>query len=375
MPACVAVRAVVSLGEMVQLRSRWDELLADASADTVFLTWEWLYSWAEQYVSGERRLYVLLVEWGRDLIGIAPWCVKSVRKAGIPTSQIEFLGSPEAASDYLDVIARRGCEQAVAEAIFEFLHLSSAPRWHTLFLRDIPANSLFLGSLLETASAARLHLEVRTGAYSPIVRLPSSVDTFRAGLSANRRQRHARMWRQISKLEMARHASTAPGERVDMAHLAACYAHYRRRWPNTPAEHWSFLTAALRRLDEKAWNQLDVLLVDQAVVAGLLHFRYRGALSMYLMAVDREYSPRLSLGHALVGRAIEAAIQAGFETYDFLRGTEDYKASWANDGRRALRVTVYRRGIVAAGAVIGRALRSLTRIVRSGQEARCGADS
>ena len=71
--------------------------------------------------------------------------------------------------------------------------------------------------------------------------------------------------------------------------------------------------------------QIDFLLANGKAIGGLLHLKHNHTLSLYLMAVDKMYNPRISAGNLLVGMCIIRAIENQFEVYDFLKGYEKYK--------------------------------------------------
>ena len=68
-----------------------------------------------------RELFVLTLHDGAKIVGIAPWYISKTRYGLLNLSKINGLGTPEAGSDYLDVISLKGEEKAVATSIYEFL--------------------------------------------------------------------------------------------------------------------------------------------------------------------------------------------------------------------------------------------------------------
>src|SRR5439155_74702 len=83
------------------LAESWNALLTSSSANVIFLTWEWLYAWAECFWDSDCELFVLVVSRAGELVGIAPWCIR-VRSEGFGAiRQIEFLGASDVASEYL----------------------------------------------------------------------------------------------------------------------------------------------------------------------------------------------------------------------------------------------------------------------------------
>src|SRR5262245_50978146 len=101
------ITVIDSLTGLAELAKPWNELLCESRSNSIFLTWEWIQAWTECFLKPDQHLFVLLLHKEGELIGLAPWCVRRLRHAGCWLRQIEFLGTPEAGSDYLDVIARR----------------------------------------------------------------------------------------------------------------------------------------------------------------------------------------------------------------------------------------------------------------------------
>ena len=99
------------------LNAEWDELLKASSADSPFLTWEWLWSWWK-HLAADGTLHILAFRDRDRLVAIAPLMSRTLRVAGLaPVRVLEFLGTGSVGSDYLDLIVRRGQE---AEALEQF---------------------------------------------------------------------------------------------------------------------------------------------------------------------------------------------------------------------------------------------------------------
>src|SRR5271169_6063952 len=109
-------RAVLisSKAQWDETRAVWNGLLNQSTANTIFLTWEWLFSWGESYLIAGRSLFIVMVYRDDELVGIAPWYIQHLRRGVLTIKQIQFLGAPDAGSDYLDVIIKKGQEQKVA---------------------------------------------------------------------------------------------------------------------------------------------------------------------------------------------------------------------------------------------------------------------
>src|SRR5262245_54937044 len=100
------IQLVRDLQEFSGLRDEWNDLLSLSSANTIFLTWEWLFSWWECYAGKDDALHIIVV---RDntgqLIGLLPlyrqlqpWLPFKPRRI------LRFIGDGSWDSDYLDAI-------------------------------------------------------------------------------------------------------------------------------------------------------------------------------------------------------------------------------------------------------------------------------
>ena len=104
-----------------QLRSEWNAVLRNSTADTPFLTYEWQKTWSDCLCSCEGELHLLTVCDGGALLGIAPlFVLTEPDQDGTPKRLLRLIGSVDA-SDYLDLIAVRGRECEVFSAMLDAL--------------------------------------------------------------------------------------------------------------------------------------------------------------------------------------------------------------------------------------------------------------
>lgn len=354
------VLVIDSLEGLAQIAGPWSDLLSKSRANTIFLTWEWIYTWAETFLGPERRLFVLAVYKDKELVGIAPWCIRNKSKWGMSLKCLEFLGTPEMGSDYLDVFAKEGKEKDVARHVSSFLFHEAAACWDSITLHDIPADSRFLLHYLYQVDEDGKHVELKPASFCPAATLPLTRSEFFANLSSNRRQQYVRHARLLAKKGKVTHQIF---RRLAAAQsLKSFNTLYQERWKSSEKE-LSFIQKLVSRCSEKDWIQIDLLEVDGREIAALLHLRYQQTLSMLLMGVDHSFDKRISIGNILVGLSIEQAIDDGFTTYDFLKGVEDYKFHWANSGRRSLRLHCYAKKAAPLVWMTGQFMESLAKVL------------
>jgi CelD/BcsL family acetyltransferase involved in cellulose biosynthesis len=327
------VEIIDSFDAWKQLAGKWNDLLQGSRANVVFLTWEWLFSWAGCYMSEDRDLFILGVYRDHELVGIAPWYIHHAKYRLLGMRQIEFLGSPDAGSDYLDVIAKRGKEHEVAASLYQFLMGQGRSHWDSMLLTDIPSSSLFLLHFSDKIEADGKYVEIRQSSYCPVVRLPSSSQDYFSTLSSNRREQFRRHWRLLRHQGEIEYRSFS-GADCGMA-LNELLSLYKEKSKYYDESWHQFIKKFASHCDED-WLQIDFLTTNTRNIAGLLHLRYRDSLAMYLMVVDKDFNSQISIGNVLIGLTIERAIDQGLSRYDFLKGHECYKFHWAANGQRAL---------------------------------------
>ncbi len=86
-----------------------------------FITWEWLYTWAMNYL-GKDRLFIILAFEGTRLVGIAPFYIRRINCYRVlPLRQIEFLGTGEVCSSHLDFIVDKNNRGEFINKVYTYL--------------------------------------------------------------------------------------------------------------------------------------------------------------------------------------------------------------------------------------------------------------
>lgn len=344
-----------------EIFSRWNLLLEKSRSESCFLTLEWLMAWSECFLSENRKPRILLLHEKEELIAAAPLYLTHSKCKAFAYREIRFLGSPETGSDYLDVIIRKGREKSVAEAIYDYLITENHFRWDVLSLGDIPADSLFLQFFINRVKKEGKYFAAAPGAYCPIVTRTLDYDAYFNDLSKWRKKKFKQDARVLERDHTMLH-STIEGEQI-WDSLPGFFEFYSNKsgYPGNDVKRIMGSYVARWPKQRETPVQIDFLTVDGSRVAGLLHLKHKTTLSMYLMAVDKKFNPKISLGNLLVGLCIKNAIENGYSVYDFLKGDEDYKFHWANGGKRTLTLEFWN------ATPIGRALAFSSIIKNSGK--------
>jgi CelD/BcsL family acetyltransferase involved in cellulose biosynthesis len=363
---------VETIGEVsgfAALRQEWDELLQSSGTDGLFQTWEWLYTWWK-HLAGSRRLQILAVRGEGELVALAPCCLhpRSLSRWR-PLPVLEFLGSGNVGSDYLDIIVRRGREPEVRRV------LASRLAGERLMLNW---TQLKRGDCLAAGLAAALGengwrvTETKTN-FCPFIPLAgSSWESYLATLGAEHRYNFHRKWKRLNR-DFAVQFEQVRTEAECRESIDLVIAQHNLRWrdrggsdafhtPGLVAFHREFTQVAL----ERDWLRLYVLRLDGKPAACLYGFLYRGTFYFYQSGFDAKYD-KYSVGLVTMGLAIKSAIEEGAEEYDLLHGNEAYKSHWSRDSRELGRLEVYPPGgmgwICRSSVELERASRRLARRV------------
>jgi CelD/BcsL family acetyltransferase involved in cellulose biosynthesis len=338
----LSISVIDNFKDWQELAPQWNRLLEESESATFFLTWEWLSSWAECCFDNYRSLFILSFYEKDKLVGIAPFYIQK-KKAGLfRLREIRFLGTPEAGSDYLSVFARKGREQKVANALYDYLTMGEGKKvWDQLNLHEIPANSLFLLHFMARIESRGKFVEVSLNSYCPRMKLPETEEEFYAMLSPGWRKKFKQDIRVINR-EQAVYHSVSQDDNISQK-MKEFFRLYEVKGGRSVNRIKAILELMIAKYNSEPPILIDLLAIDGRNVAGLVHLKYQSTLSMYLMAVDKDYNPKVSLGNSLIGQSIKNAIAARYSVYDFLKGEERYKFHWATGGNRTLQLFFWRK--------------------------------
>jgi CelD/BcsL family acetyltransferase involved in cellulose biosynthesis len=338
-PHAVSVTSVQNMEGFAALRCEWSELLQSSASNNPFLTWEWLYAWWTHFGdSGGLRL--LVVRDGAQLIGIAP--LRLVSPTLYWFSRLEFLGTGEAGSDYLDVIVRRGHEDEAVDALADFL----TSRQLTLRLTHLPPASIS-AQLAKRLAAAGWASAAGDDGTCPVVDLRGhTFESFLGSIGASHRANIRRRLRALERKFDVRFERIT-GHEDRQAALAALAVFHNRRYADRGGST-AFASPAARAFHEDAsaralnsgWLRMYRLTMNGAAAAVMYGFHEGGRFYFYQHGYDEHYAAQ-SVGLALMALTIRAAISEGAIEFDMLWGTESYKSLWARRVSVLQRVDLY----------------------------------
>lgn len=333
--------------ELAALAESWNALLSKSSAPNPFLTWEWISGWNRHFGKGKELQIFVVREEGRP-IGIAPFYQTTRRLFGVPFRRLSLLGDEAVGSDHLDLISEAGFEEKVARTLARHL-VENARTWDLIELRGLSERSPHLPFLMEAFEEKVWTAWKEPGEICPYLALGATWENYLKGLSASMRYTVRRKIRNLEKGGVIEFVAVDTAE-AGQAALETLIDLHRKRWSGEGGSE-DFVTEVKSRFHrevarsffEKGIARLFLLKIDQKAVASLYGFLIGKRFFFYQAGFDPALRDK-SVGMALMAKSLEAAMAQGWEEFDFLRGTEEYKFHWTSTQRRLWNVSFFAPG-------------------------------
>lgn len=336
------VHTLRDVSKLAAMRTEWNAL-QDASNTGAFNAWEWVYPWCRR-IAPERRPFILTArDRNGTLQGLMALGFENKRVAGRKVRRLAFLGETHVGSDYLDVVAKRGCEDAVTRAFASVLR-DYEDAWDVLDLTDFREDSLTLRVLHDAFADREVRETERCLCPYDTLTPEEPFDAFlkRTG----RRDNYLRRRKWLEKQEGYRIERTdAPGELAGP--MTDFFRLHAARWATDGGSQGikghgveAFHRDATQLLAERGRLRFYTMKVGGRAVASVYGLVHGGSFIYFQSGYDPEWRNR-SVGLVLVGETFKDAIAEGLTEYDFLRGTETYKSDWVTKQRRTVSLRVH----------------------------------
>ncbi|HKQ80570.1 MAG TPA: GNAT family N-acetyltransferase [Blastocatellia bacterium] len=336
------------------LAPEWQSLFEVAKASP-FLSWEWISAWHKWLGRGKHPRLFCAREGGL-LVGLLPLCEEERRLKGTPARirRISFLGEHLGGSDYLDVLALPGYEQACANALFR--HVAEHIEFDTLELDGLSCDSPsvpWLAWRFGSATNFKYRLEPRY--VCPQVRLDMSWEELLR--RSSRATYFSRSLRRLRRLPGFDHRMITESDQAEEA-FERFLALHELSWAGRGGSSATGLQSlkdfhrdVVVRLARAGRLRFEEIWIGGACRASLYGIGKGDRYCYYLSGYDPAWS-KYSLGFTVIGLSIAGAVERGVKCYDLLRGAEPYKFYWANETKATFAVCVASDSLPARLAVV-----------------------
>jgi CelD/BcsL family acetyltransferase involved in cellulose biosynthesis len=309
----------------------WGGLHAVTALRSPFLSWVWQSEWVRAFASG-RRLEIRRVsdDAGR-LVGLLPLFEA---EPGV----LRLIGGVDV-SDYLDLLAEAGREEAVWAALLA-ARPPAGPVWD---LHAVPAASPTVTRLPALGAEHGADVTVALEERCPILALPETWDAYLAGLSGKQRHELLRKTRRLER-EVPGARAVGVGARADVESRFDDFLALHRQSRVGKARFMDdrmevFFRRVTTALAEAGAFRLWLLDGPDGPLATFLCLEWNGTVGLYNSGF-RPDRAALSPGLVLLGHIIRDAIDRGKRRFDFLRGEERYKYDFGPTPDEVYTVTI-----------------------------------
>jgi len=345
----LTVDIVTSAGEFEAMRDAWHQLEEDSDNFSVFMSWEWMYTWWEVFGAGKQLHIITVRDQDDKLVGLLP--LMRVRKlAGLRRSEeLTFIGTgARPKSDYLGLMAARRVGEASKRMLLDRLAADVADVGRAV-LTGMAADQPCLREVVHSAALHGLVCTFTTEATAVNGQLPGCFEDLIETVPSKHRRSHLR--RQEKKLSQAFHTVEYIDCRsqTDVSRFNAVLASFvnRRRRMRVGRSAWGnaafceFMDKVGERLLVRNILNLEILQLDGDPAAARLGFTYNGTFFTYQSGFQPRYG-RYAPVHCLLSRRLRKLTAQGVKRFEFGRGVAPHKLEYFEGRTRFLRVRLAR---------------------------------
>lgn len=366
--ALLKVKKIEDTSEFLCLKDKWDVLLSQSRTNSIFLSWEWLYTWWLVY-KDTRNLCIFTVEDGDgNLLGIAPFVSRRVRFLFNSLTVLEFLGTGErknekVCSEFLDFIIQKDREEEIMDILLNYL-ISNSSKWDIINLESVLDNSCIVkyASFFKSIQTLRLwKYPDDIGGYNYLV-LPESWNAYIKSKKIKFRKEIKRIKKYMPKYGNVnvRICEDEVSLNEDMERFIRLH---QMRW-NSVGKPGRFSCEKFSHFHKRLAPLLlrkGRLLLLSVEINGQLQiceygFGYNQNLFIYQTGYNPFFPKKAGLGFFSMSYLIEYAITQGFNEIDFLRGEGFHKDRWSRNKHSCFNLTIIRKGIKAKLYILMKAM-------------------
>ncbi len=318
-------------------RIRWERLYEQDPHAQVFLSWAWLRSFLPIAAGGWR---IIVLHDGDDFVAALPIAIRAVPSRYLPLArELTFASDP--LGDYQGLLCVPSREAEVLRALSAEI---SRLRWDRAAFREVVDDRVT--PMLRGVAATALTVDGEQR--SAQIALPKTWDDFLASVGPSTRRNIRRTFAHVHAEVPALRITRASASDLD-EHVDALVGLNHQRWGGNLARARARYGTLFRNAFANGCLHL-VAIWDGPIPIGATAFfvdERRKTFNAYQTGFDQHYA-KVSPGKASILLGIQDAIELGFATFDFLRGEEHYKDSYAGGETLRTDVRLVRNGVRTA---------------------------
>lgn len=359
----LSLSVIDNIASFEQLQGDWSDLMPHASAATVFMQWEWHFTWWQVFARKNDSLHIMTWRKNGRLVGVLPLYKQSSWIPG--TSCLHFIGTgetqiDEVATEYGDLLVDAALEAEVVSSAVE--NLLGFDSWQNMKLMSMLQDSL-LATALEEASSANT-LTISAGQRYRVA-LTGTEEDYLSTLGKSRAKRIKRSQRaiardgeiKISVIESSDEFDQAFRQLAELNHERQDHKQRKSVFASTRFNRFHH-ELCLRLYTEKSADIVRFHLGSR-LLAVLYCFYDDKCCYYYQSGFVRKDANRfmpLTVAHLL---EMQRSRDAGRTHYDLMRGRPPcYKDEYACETQAMVDISVFRSSVIMCVVSAYRSLRS-----------------
>jgi CelD/BcsL family acetyltransferase involved in cellulose biosynthesis len=324
-PGALTVGWATTAEEFKSFEPHWNALLARSGVDSIFLTFEWLWTWWEHFGAGH-RLLVAVVRRAERVVALVPWMIS--KREGF--RQVQFVSHK--LTDRKDFIID-GSEDRHSVMRLVLGSLDRLPGWDLLLMDRFSEESVCFPALKAVlAEYPQQRSMLRKRWVAPYVAIEGDWDRFWNQLGA--KFRISRKYN-MNRLHRAKRGPVfqfkLDADEID-AWVDRFAALHISQWKTARGDYSLFEDPAMVRFYKalahrtwpSGWVRMSALLLENEVAAMDLSFEYQGIFYGTLTCYDPRFAS-FSPGQMLQLELLREAFVRPLREFDLMSGGESYK--------------------------------------------------
>jgi CelD/BcsL family acetyltransferase involved in cellulose biosynthesis len=331
--------------EFKKLKPLWNELLKKSHDNTIFLTWDWVYTWWK-YFGHSDQIHIITVYDGHELISILPTSMKIYDCFFFRIRVLENICSTD--TDHGGIISIRNNDEVYGLILNYFNELISEKcyliRFSHVFQNNDLINILKLNST-DSTSFKVLKTELTS---SPYILLPHNWEIYNKRLSKKKRKNLGWSSRALSKNhEIKFELYDAPDDKISET-MNLFFKIHKQRWNDKKLTSRfydnnivNFYNEITNNFLNNGWMDISLLYVDDEAISIVWAFKYNRVYYYMTPTFDPTKYKKYSVGNMHLSKLIKTNIENNYIKFDFLKGMEPYKLNWTNDYKTNYQLTLF----------------------------------
>ncbi len=319
--------------EFSKLEREWPELLGSSFEDSLFLTWDWLWSWAQLRADQVSPFVVVVRDGQGKLVGVAPFYLARMSLISVVGYKtLRIIGDHASAGEYGNIIAERSNAIEIKSRILQVL-CEHTEHWDLIWMHHLNGWDEGFTSLREAMRTTnKLGHATRVHAFSTLD-LADEQHFLQRKPARNLRSNLKRI---ANSLARAGEIEIKQCRRVDdlPRYLETLHQLHQARWlsigelgsfardPDVMRFYLRFATRAL----ENGWLRLYLLECDGVPRACQIGYVYKSVFYVIQEGFDPEFAA--GVGNHLRSHVLHECIAEQVREYDFLGGFSEHKRRW-----------------------------------------------